>query len=499
MSAQDLEDLASHNYMSSLPPQTSMKPQDWGASKPVNNAEEQPPVVPQEQLADYIKQMQEGGRNAVPSAEPSAQDKEIAGGARGIGNAFGDAIANQQAMINILRPGAGNMQLADNARRGGEQFAQERLGGAEAKRKEAIQNLSLNEMADEKKNKQLQMVSALKQQREMGDAKSEISKQAQESALQRLDMYASATQNPELKQKIQAMTLMIPTMSAERIDKMDKNGDLVKLLGQESNERAQGAHNDIIAGNADKTNKLGWAQLSEKEKHDLAQEEKDRQKGLKAQVNEDRKTVEEIKNLQTGVDQLKPLLKQLDEGKINQGAIHNYWNEIAKKANAFGVPLKIDTKLQAMRTNLPLTQGGVEQAVTHSSRFSPHRWEEFMPKPGEGNDLTKAKLEAGMKYLQDTIEEKKGQLNTGETGEPNSQSAYAKALPPGDLPKTAQAIAAKQTPAPMMTQQAPPPRTPPEMVAKAKKALLDPGAPPAAKAAAKRILDAVGKAVQDVQ
>ena len=97
-------------------------------------------------------------------------------------------------------------------------------------------------------------------------------------------------------------------MTADRIDKIDKSNDMVKLLGFESNERAMGNKNATALETAGANNKLGYAKLGEEARwHDMEEAEKAKSK-TKLQMNEDKKVEDEITTLRTAIAEMDPLI-----------------------------------------------------------------------------------------------------------------------------------------------------------------------------------------------
>lgn len=430
-----------------LTPQTAVKFQAPGPS-PNTNEEAQLPMVPRGQLAAWIKQKQDEEEQVVPSGQSSAADQQRADVSRAIGNTTANTLSGIQNTIGILKPGSANYNQANMAQQQGEQYAKEALGNAPRARNEAIQNLQLGSMQDEKRQKQMQMIQALKMQQDAQNPESNSSKEAQRAMLARLQTYGAVTQNPALRNQLEELTRTVPGMSQARLDALDKQGYIDKLLAQESNERAQGAHNDILAGNAAATNRLGYAQLNEKAMHDRAEEDEKAKAKTKLQMNEDKKVEDEITTLRTAISEMDPLIKRIESGNINNNAAHNLINEGSKKVASWIPGVKSmgvgpDPNLQDLRTNLPLTQGAVEAAVTGSKRYTPQRWKEFTPEPGEGNEVSAQKLRAGTEFLKRVLEEKLGLLHTAPSGAPTSESGLAKSLPPQTIPNAMINVQAK--------------------------------------------------------
>lgn len=437
-----------------LPPQTAM-PYRSPAAQEQLSGDKPLPVVARGQLAEWIQNHQNEEKKSIPSGVPSQEDQQRANISRGIGNATSNLLAGVQNTIGILRPGSANYTQAEMAQKQGEQYANEALGRAPAARREAIENSQLGAIQDEKRQKQMQMVQAIKHQNDINNPESDTSKEAQRAMLARLRTYSAVTRNPALKEQMDSLMMTVPSMSASRLDSLDKQGYVDKLLAQESNERAMGNKNATAMQTAEATNGLGYARLGEERRwHDIEQQQKGESKG-KLQMNEDKKAEDEITTLRTAISEMEPLVKNLESGKINNNAIHDKMNEVKKKVGSWIPGLTHpDPELQNLRTNLPLTQGAVEAAVTGSKRYTPQRWAEFTPTPGEGNEVSAQKLKAGTEFLKRVLEEKLGLLHTEPGGTPTSASGLARSLPKNTIPNAMQNI---QNKAPIGVQKKLPP------------------------------------------
>lgn len=432
--------------------QTAMPPPQ-ASPPPAPGQNEALPVVPSGQLGEWIKQHQAQEEESVPSGAPSKDDQQRAMISRLIGNMTGGSIAGMQNMIGILKPGAADYSQAEAQRKQGEGFAQQALGRAPAARNEAIQNSQLGAMQDEKRQKHLQMVQALKQQQDASDPNSDTTKQAKAAMVEKLQNYAAVTQNPELKDRFNAMLSLVaaPGITAARIDAMDKSGDLVKLLGQESNERAAGNANQVKGEIAQGTNRLGYAQLNEKIAHDSATEGKEAHKELQVKINQDRIANDQIKDLDNADTKLTKLIDGISSGKVDVSLVHGVMQKgvnLARKVSpsaSDALGLHIDTALQEMKGMAPLVQGLAERSVTKSSRYTPQRWMELTNLPEDSDEMIKTKFSTMRDFIHGLKQETEGLLHTDDAGNPAEQIAENKASQTGRVQQQANAREKQRT------------------------------------------------------
>ncbi|MES2367570.1 MAG: hypothetical protein V4563_16970 [Pseudomonadota bacterium] len=428
-----------------LTPQTAMK-YSGQAQQPKPDENAPLPVVPRGQLAQWIQQHQAEEGDAIPSAEPSAEDQRHADVSRGIGNATGSFLSGIQNTIGILQPGRANYEQAHMVQQQGEQHAKEALGRAPAARNEAIQNMQLGAMRDEKRQKQLQMVQALKQQQDENDPGSAMSKAAQQEMKDRLMAYGEA--EPKVKELAMKYAVMVSGLPAAKIKELDAKDFIGKLVGQYSNERAMGAHNDVSLQNAAATNKLGYAQLDEKIAHDKAEEEAKNKKALEVHMANDRMVNENLKDLNNADENLTAMLNNVKTGKIDVSGGHAVAQEgvnIARKwapGMSNSLNLHIDQQLQGLKAIAPLVQGALERSVTKSSRYTPERWKEVTMMGEDSDEKIVAKLAAMLEFTRGMRAWQEGLLHVDDAGNPVEKVASNKALAGGQVQQRANKLQA---------------------------------------------------------
>lgn len=326
---------------------------------------------------------------------------------------------------------------------------------ARLRRTEAIENLDQGlKVRDEQRKEADDTETRAKKQADAAKLKDYLtpgSATAQRKATELADKYQMLSSAQGLPPELQSMFSQRANPAAhssksasdidDEIKRMDGNfGDIVK---------SQTVKNESDARTAQlKATGTGQA---ETHRHNVAEEELaalrakgEQGKELKAQVNEDKKAEDEIKNLEMAANQIDPMQKGVESGNIDTSGTHRIANNARKAVAGFApgiagaLGIHPDANLQEMETKLPLVQGGVEQSITHSSRYSPARWEAVTPHSGDGPEVTAAKLKAQKELFREVAEEKKGLLHTNPDGSPKSTSAMVRALPPGDLPAAAQ-------------------------------------------------------------
>jgi hypothetical protein len=437
-----------------LPLQTSMAMPPPAATS--SQKQDAPlPVIPNGNLRDAL--MGKFDDPEVPSGIPDQGQQDQAFMHRAIGNGVGDAVNGIQNSINIIKPGAGNTHMGDANRQFGELLAQRALGNAEDRRKEAIQNFQLKDAADQRHEKMFQMATALKQQRDMQDSTSDVSRQAQAQEAARLDTLFAGAQDPAMQQNLMQRKAMLPSISASRLAASVASDPTEKLLAMASTERAAGAklgeEKNKNASEAqrrlDETkaaqsgNALGWANLNEKTTHDRAEEAEKAKIKLDAKMNKDKSIEKDIADLMNTKAELLRHAENLSNGTVDNDKAHVYANQGKKFISSLGVPdisdaVEPDEALQDMLTSVPLAQGAVEKAVTGSSRYTPQRWTQFAVQEGEGTKNSINKLTAGARFLDELAQERRSQLDAKPDGTPASNSGLAQAMKPGAISKAAQ-------------------------------------------------------------
>lgn len=434
---QEMQDLLQAAQQQYFPQQTT------GGVLPVQSEMAAKPIAP-EPVPDLNAPLPTLSKDKIAEAlttsgKPSEQEQTQAGLHQSIGNAMANFHSGIQNAIGILKPGAANYAQAEMAKQRGDQLAAQTLAQAPERRKEAVQNVTLQGMLEERQTKQRQMLEALKQQKDMQDPMSSLSLQAQQSAMGRINALQSASSNPRLIYQMEQIKKSIPFMSASRLQSMEKDSTFEKLVGMESNERAAGAKNAVQAEQNANTARhqaaeeaLGWAKLDE-----------DKNKPIKAQMNEDLKIEEDLIALNNTKSQLMKHIHNLANGTTDNNKVHALANKAAKAGSAWGLPATPDPKLQDLLTVMPLAQGTVEKAVTGSSRYTPQRWTQFNVEEGEGNQNSVNKLKGGAGYVSELYDEKLTRMHVDKDGNPTSTSAFAKSLAPGAIQKAAERLRAR--------------------------------------------------------
>lgn len=397
------------------------------------------PVMPQGALRDAL--MGKFNDPEIPSGIPDEKQQQQAFTHRLIGNAVGDTVSNLQNTANILKPGAGNPAMGESSRRFGDMLAEHALGNAKARRDEALQNFQIKDAADQRHEKMFQMATALKQQQDMRNPNSDLSRSAQQQEAERLKAMLAVSENHEINKQIIEKLHSLPGASAEQLAGRAKNDTIEHMI--EYDNTAQNAANkqnfekdrEAREGKTAANNAaLGWANYNLGVKKESAQEAAK----LDAKVNKDKSIEKDVADLRNTRAELMNHLNNLKNGTVDNDATHTGWNYLKKKASSLGIDsIEPDQALQGMLTSVPLAQGTVEKAVTGSSRWNPERWKNFSIEEGEGTKNSINKLKGAIAYLDELEQSRTSQLDTKPSGEPASTSGMAKALPMGAIQKAA--------------------------------------------------------------
>lgn len=266
-----------------LPLQSSMMPTVSAPSKTPEQASDLP-TVPTGSLRDAL--LGKFDDPEIPSGLPSQEQQDQAFTHRLIGSGVGQAVDSLQNAANIFKPGAGNPHMGEASRQFGEMLAQRALGNAKERRDEALQNFQLKDATDQRHEKMYQMATALKQQRDMNDPNSDMSRQAQAQEGARLDTLIAAAQDPAMQQNLAKRKMSLVGASAAQLAAGAKEDPTEKLLGMASIERTASAKNAEDAKNHAEERRIGWANvantkrgqdLTAQERADSLQAKKDKQ------------------------------------------------------------------------------------------------------------------------------------------------------------------------------------------------------------------------------
>lgn len=388
----------------------------------------------------------------LPSAQLSdEEDKKMQRNLAGL-SALQAVSQGLNNMAGTLKPGSGGD--VSGIFKGYRDEAMGPVADRQLKRKEAIENFDQDLKGRDETRKEADDIETRGQKQaasqKLKDYLTPGSPTAQRKAQEAADKYRMLSAAQGIPQELQAMFTERANPEAHKSKSASDLDDEMK--------RMDGSFGDIVKSQTVKNESdARTAQLratgtgqSETHRHNVAEEGLAGQralgeqgKELKAQVNEDKKAEDEIKNLEMAANQIEPMQKGVESGDIDTSGTHRIANTARKALAGFSpglagaLGIHPDAKLQEMETKLPLVQGGVEQAVTHSSRYSPARWAEVTPHPGDGPEVTAAKLKAQKDLFREVADEKKGLLHTNADGSPKSTSAMVRALPPGDLPAAA--------------------------------------------------------------
>ncbi len=409
------------------------------------------PVIPQGSLRDAL--IGKFDDPEIPSGIPDEKQQQQAFTHRLIGNAVGDTVSNLQNTANILKPGAGNPAMGESSRRFGDMLAEHALGNAKARRDEALQNFQIKDAADQRHEKMFQMATALKQQQDLRNPNSQLSRAAQQQELERLNAMMAVNQNHEINKQLLEKMRLTPSLSAEQLAGRSKNDPTEHMIEFDTTAQtaADKANRDTAKDAAtvkrqDAETSLGNRRLAAEEKH-WAQESVDKENNKnKLQLNEDKKAEEDIANLRNAKAELDRHIANMRSGKVSNDKPDVYGSQVANFVSSLGIPgvsPKSNPELQNMLTSIPLAQATAEKAVTGSARYTPQRWLEFAVQPGEGTQRSVNKLTGGSRYLDELIKERMTQLHTNAAGAPTSQSAMAKSFPEGAIPNTAAQVQAR--------------------------------------------------------
>ena len=406
----------------------------------------EPPSAPGSDLnfvpSDQLKQFMLGKFDEpnIPSGVPSQEQQQQANVHRDIGNATANAVGSFQNIANIFRPGAGNPAMAESSRQYGESLAQRAFGDAQAKRQEAIQNMQLSDLSDQRRMNQIKMAQALMQEQMMKDPNSPLSKQAQARELSRLDALSSMTKDPQKLSILEQRKKMVPGVPAAMLAGAEQNDPLVKGMELESQERQAGAklsgenfNRESEAQRRKDETALGWARLNEeKRSHDMAGAAKKQSDQLKL-IGQQPKTVEEIGKLTNALENYDQALNLMKEKGIQTG----YGPEYLQKAKGIlpftsQDPDWVDLwqKLQANKQSVRL---GMEKTVRNNP-FMIKQLEALFPEQEENTGTVKTKIEKLMgpdSILRNTLRSKIAELRRDPTtGEMIDKSAIAESLAP---------------------------------------------------------------------
>lgn len=436
------DDLKMDPSLSVLPVQSMANAQPVA---PSIDPEKEPELIPSDKLKEFL--LGKFDEDRIPSGQSTPQQQSMSDLHQDIGNATGNAVASLQNAANIFRPGAGNPAMAQQSRDYGNMLAQRALGDNQAKRQEAIQNMQLGDISDQRKLNHYKMAQSLMQQQEMKNPASSSSKAAQEREASRLDTLMTGTTDPAKIQLINNRKKMLPSMSAETIQLNAANDPLGKLLETESkeyterskNEREQ-SHNqsmeNIAAGN------LGVAQRGESEKarHNLAEEglagnrteQKKNEQQLKI-IGQQPKTVEDIGKLANALENYEQVLNLMDKKDISTGI----GPEILQKIKGVTPFMSQDPewvdlwqKLEANKQNVRL---GMEKTVRNNPYMS-QQLEALFPEQEQNTGTVKTKIKSLLapdSVLRNTLRSKVAELRRDpHTGEMIDKSAIAELLAP---------------------------------------------------------------------
>lgn len=430
-----------------LPPQSLATPQ----APDVSNAQldKEAKFVPSSALKQFL--MRSFEEPEVPSGIPNAKQQEMAGLHRGIGNATANAVNSLEGTANILRPGGGNTNAGDASRRYGEFLAQRALGDASARRQEAIQNVQLKDLSDQRREKFLQQALLLKQQSDMQDPSSQMSRQAQAREAQRIDLLLSNAQNPAMIAQLQQQKKMLPSVSASQISANEKSDPSLHLLGMDSNERAAGAK---LAGenanrqseaekrvadiaNANDARSAEWARI-DLEKQRLAQEKELKEKSAAGKAKGDQlkligqqaPLVDEIGKLTQSMKQMEEAQKMLSSegGKLDTNVV----KEKLESAKQFIPGMTPDAKYLEFWGKVEPAVQQLRLAIEKTVRNNPYMMQQvanMLPHKGDNTQTIDTKITNLNKLLHQTVQSKISQLRVDpETGTAIDKSALAQHL-----------------------------------------------------------------------
>ena len=268
---------------------------------------------------------------------------------------------------------------------------------------------------------------------------------------------------------------------------------------------------------------------------------KEHEKANKVHMTEaQKKEVDEMGKLLTFMDKSEDWLGDLKSGKIKTGLIAGNKNSLINSLDSVipqsvqdAIPgTKPDEALNTFNAQKDPLYAEMERTMSGSSKWNKEQKERFhgslLNTDKDSPEYLQQKLNATRDMIKTRLHMLTLGLQRGDDGEPIDKSIIAQmaseqspnaakrlkqivgedyAAPSPLAVDTQQRIAAGAPPAAAPTKSPaaasqpaqPPPSVPPDKVQRARKALLDPHAPPAAKAAAQRILNAVGQAVQNAQ
>lgn len=424
-----------------LPLQSSMMPTVSAPSKTPEQASDLP-TVPTGSLRDAL--LGKFDDPEIPSGLPSQEQQDQAFTHRLIGSGVGQAVDSLQNAANIFKPGAGNPHMGEASRQFGEMLAQRALGNAKERRDEALQNFQLKDATDQRHEKMFQMATALKQQRDMNDPNSDMSRQAQAQEAARLDTLIAAAQDPAMQQNLAKRKMSLAGASAAQLVAGAKEDPTEKLLGMASTERAAGAKNAMEGKRQDAQTAQGWATIGEtKREHDLVDKRdrdlanekaagKKQELGIKM-IGQQPKTVEEIGKLANALEGYEKTSELLKNRDVPTGFLNKEVQSFKEYAPFMAQdPDYIDLwqQLQANKQNVRL---GMEKTV-RNNKFMNDQLSALFPEQSDNLGTIKNKIAAHLKpdsAIRNTLRSKIAELRTDpKTGEMIDKSALAEALAP---------------------------------------------------------------------
>ncbi len=500
-----------------------------------------PQVPPSTQMAPPMPPSAPG----LPSGSVSPADRADMDARTRALNVGQAASEGSMAMANILShggAGAFNSGTFDSARH------QINAGAEDAanRRKQAMENEKFgwerDAQGEQTKQKRLQA----QQLQDSLDPKSEFSKSQTEQAKMLYNARAEVIQDqmPQIADIFRKSASQLDGKNAMDVMKQEDRlkelmGDSLKMVDIKAKQSLALAEASTKERGVAAQEKLAESTVGDRRVDNQLQREKfefekgkEHDKSLKVHMSEaQKKEVDEMGKLLTFMDKSEEWLGGLKSGKIKTGLVSGAKNSAVNALDSVipswlqdAVPgLKPDEALNTFNAQKDPLYSEMERTMSGSSKWNEAQRQRFkgmlLDSSKDSPQVMAQKLNATRDMIKTRIHMLTLGLQRGDDGEPIDKSIIAKMAAeqdpqalkrlkqitgedyatPSPLAKEAQTTKAApqaQAAAPVA---APPPSIPPDKVARAKKALADPQAPPAVKAAAQHILEAAGQAVQNAQ